>query len=161
AVGPAYDELARRLPHEAAPHIDESPTEQGPAKAWVWTFVAAGFTFVACRTSPAADVLRELLTAAFAGVIHCDPARLDWGLHRLQWCWANLKRDFQGLIDSPCATRRRLGHDLMRPTRELFALWQRARDGTLSLAAFREQVRPIRWRIDAVLLRGYFNEKTA
>ena len=32
-------------------HIDESPTKEGHAKAWVWTFVAATFTFFACRTS--------------------------------------------------------------------------------------------------------------
>jgi transposase len=41
----------------------------------------------------------------------------------LQWCWAHLKRDFQALIDDPCATKKRLGHDLMKPTKELFALW--------------------------------------
>ena len=76
AVKPAYDELARRLPEEAAPHIDESPTKEGPAKAWVWAFVAANFTFFACRTSRGADVLQELLTDDFAGVIHCDRAHV-------------------------------------------------------------------------------------
>src|SRR5437899_4914311 len=48
AVEPAYDELAQMLPSEAAPHIDESPTKEGSVKAWVWTFVAATFTFFAC-----------------------------------------------------------------------------------------------------------------
>ena len=161
AVKPACDELARRLPEETAPHIDESPTKEGPAKAWVWTFVAANFTFFACRTSRGADVLRELLTDDFAGVIHCDRARMYWSHgRRLQWCWAHLKRDFQALIDSPCRTNKRLGHDLMRPTKELFALWKRVRDGTLSFATFQNRMKPIRREIDALLLRGYCNAPT-
>ncbi len=161
AVQPAYDELTQRLAHETAPHIDESPTKEGPAKAWVWTFVAATFTLFACRTSRAADVLKELLTVAFTGIIHCDRARMYWSHgRRLQWCWAHLKRDFQALIDSPCRTNKRLGHDLMRPTKELFALWKRVRDGTLAFATFQKRMQPIRQRIDALLLRGYFNART-
>jgi transposase len=57
--------------------------------------------------------------ASYTGVIHCDRARMYWSFGRLQWCWAHLKRDFQGLIDSRCHTARRLGRDLMRPPQEL------------------------------------------
>jgi len=47
-----------------------------------------------------------------------------WGLGRLQWCWAHLARDFQALADSEYGVVKRLGHDLLRPTRELFrAKW--------------------------------------
>src|ERR1043166_5522142 len=56
AVKPAYDELAAKLPAQPTPHIDESPTKEGNAKAWVWTVVATTFTFFACRASRAADV---------------------------------------------------------------------------------------------------------
>ena len=161
AVQPAYDELAKALPHEAAPHIDESPTKEGLVKAWVWTFVASTFTFFACRTSRAAEVLKDLLTDDFAGIIHCDRARMYWTCgQRLQWCWAHLKRDFQALIDSPCHTNQRLGRDLMRPTKEWFAMWKRVRDGTLSFATFRRRMQPIRREIDSLLLRGYFNPLT-
>jgi len=31
---------------------------------------------------------------------------------------------------------KRLGHDLMKPTDELFALWKKVRDGTLSRRSF-------------------------
>jgi transposase len=141
-------------------NIDESPTKEGPTKAWVWTFVAATFTFFACRTSRAATVLQELLGEGFGGVIHCDRARMYWSFGRLQWCWAHLKRDFQALIESPCGTTKRLGHDLMKPTRELFALWQKVRDGTISRTTFRRQMQPIRAQVNALLLRGYFNART-
>lgn len=160
AVQPAYDELARQLPEQAALHIDESPTKEGPAKAWVWTFVARSFTFFTCRRSRGADVLQQLLADDFDGIIHCDRARMYWSLGRLQWCWAHLKRDFQALIDDPCTIKKRLGHDLMRSTKELFALWKKVRDGTINRVTFRRRMQPIRANVDGCLLRGYYNGPT-
>jgi transposase len=160
AVKPAYDELAAQLPQQDTLNIDESPTKQGTSKAWVWTFVATTFTFFACRTSRAADVLKELLGETYAGIIGCDRARMYWSMGQLQWCWAHLIRDFQALIDSPCNTAKRLGHDLMRPTKEMFALWQKVRDGTITHQTFQLRMIPIRTQIDALLLRGYFNART-
>ena len=157
AVQPAYDELSQQLPTEPVLHIDESPTKEGKSKAWVWTFVAATFTFFACRTSRAADVPQKLLGDDFDGIINCDRARMYWSLGRLQWCWAHLKRDFQALIDDPCTIGKRLGHDLMRPTKELFALWKKVRDGTITRATFRRRMQPLREEVDGYLLRGYFN----
>jgi transposase len=159
AAQPAYDELVRQLPQQAVLYIDESPTKEGKSKSWIWTFVAATFTLFATRTSRAADILTDWLGEAYTGVIHCDRARMYWSFGRLQWCWAHLKRDFQGLIDSRCHTARRLGRDLMSPTKELFALWQKVRDGTLSRAAFVEQMKPIRAEVESLLLRGYFNAR--
>jgi transposase len=160
AVLPAYEELAEQLPMQTVLNIDESPTKEGQAKAWVWTFVAATFTFFTCRTSRAAEVVKDLLGSAFNGVIHCDRARMYWSFGRLQWCWAHLKRDFQALIDGPCPTGKRLGHDLMKPTKQLFELWQKVRDGTMSRRTFRQRMQPIRQRVDELLLRGYFNAHT-
>jgi transposase len=160
AVQPAYDGLATRLPGQRVLNIDESPTKEGPARAWVWTVVAETFTVFACRTSRGADVLEDLLGDDFAGVIHCDRAKMYWRFGRLQWCWAHLKRDFQALIDDRCHTRKRLGYDLMRPTKELFALWKRVRDGTLSRVEFQRRMHPIREAVDALMLRGYFHART-
>lgn len=160
AVEPAYQELAAQLPAQPVLHIDESPTKEGSSKAWVWTFVGAAFTWFACRTSRAADVPKELLGEDFGGVVQCDRARMYWAFGRLQWCWAHLKRDFQALIDDPCKTQQRLGHDLMKPTNQLFALWKNIRDGTISRRSFRRQMKPIRQRVDDLLLRGYFNALT-
>ena len=160
AVAPAYHELAEQLPTQPLLHIDESPTKEGPAKAWVWTFVAKTFTLFTCCTSRAADVAKKRLGADFAGVINCDRARMYWAFGRLQWCWAHLKRDFQALIDGPCPTAKRLGHDLMKPTLHLFALWKKVRDRTMSRRSFRRQMQPIRQQVDAFMLRGYYNALT-
>jgi transposase len=160
ALQPAYDELAATLPGQAVLHIDESPTKEGPARGWVWTVVAKTFTLFACRTSRGADVPKQLLGENYPGIIHCDRAKMYWRFGRLQWCWAHLKRDFQALIDDPCHTRKRLGRDLMRPTKELFALWRRVRDGTISRRTFVLRMQPIRHAVEMLLLRGYFDGRT-
>jgi transposase len=157
ALTPAYEELAAQLPTEKVLGIDESPTKQARQKSWLWTFVAASYTFFALRTTRAATVLEDLLTETYQGVVNCDRAKMYWNKGRLQWCWAHLKRDFQALIDHPHPQVKRLGWDLMRPTKELFRHWARCRDGTLSRAEMLRLMKPIREQIDHLLLRGVFS----
>ena len=156
ALRPAYEELAAQLPAQEQLGIDETPTKQGPAKAWLWTAVATTFTVFTLRTTRAATVLGDLLGPSYQGVVNCDRAKMYYSLPRLQWCWAHLKRDFQALIDSGDGRKKRLGQDLMRPTRKLFRLWARYRDGTLTRVGFQRLMKPVRQEIDALLLRGAF-----
>lgn len=156
ALRPCYEEVAAQLPEQEQLSIDETPNKQGPDKAWLWTAVAATFTVFAFRTTRAATVLTELLGTAYGGVVNCDRAKMYYSQPRLQWCWAHLKRDFQALIDSGDGVKKRLGHDLMRPTRKLFRLWARYRDGTLTRVGFQRLMKPIRQEIEALLLRGDF-----
>lgn len=155
ALTPAYEELAGQLPTESVLGIDESPTKEAQVKSWLWTFVASTYTFFALRTTRAATVLQDLLTDAFDGVVNCDRAKMYWNVGRPQWCWAHLKRDFQGLIDDPDHQLKRLGRDLMRPTKELFRHWSRCRDGTITRRGFERLMQPIRREIESLLLRGH------
>lgn len=157
ALTPAYEELATRLPTEAVLGIDESPTKEGRRKSWLWTFVAGTYTVFALRTTRAATVLQELLTEGYEGVVNCDRAKMYWNVGRPQWCWAHLKRDFQALIDSTDHQAKRLGRDLMRPTKELFRHWSRCRDGTITRVGMLRLTKPIRDEIDSLLLRGVFS----
>ena len=155
ALTPAYEELAAQLPSADVLGIDESPTKQAKLKSWLWTFVAGTYTVFALRTTRAATVLDELLTDTFDGVVNCDRAKMYWNVGRPQWCWAHLKRDFQALIDHPDHQVKRLGRDLMRPTKELFRHWSRCRDGTITRRGFERLMQPIRKEIDGLLLRGH------
>jgi transposase len=157
ALTPAYQELADQLPTERVLGIDESPTKQARIKSWLWTFVAGTYTVFALRTTRAATVLKELLTDDFHGVVNCDRAKMYWKVGRPQWCWAHLKRDFQALIDHPDHQVKRLGRDLMRPTRELFRHWTRYRDGTITRSGLLRLLHPIRQEINSLLLRGVFS----
>jgi transposase len=157
ALAPAYEELVGQLPGEAVLGIDESPTKEARQKSWLWAFVARTYTVFALRTTRAATVLHDLLTESFEGVVNCDRAKMYWNVGRPQWCWAHLKRDFQALIDHPDHQVKRLGRDLMRPTKELFRHWARCRDGTITRRGFDRLVQPIREEIDGLLLRGVFS----
>jgi transposase len=157
AVTPAYEELVAQLPAQEQISIDESPTKEAKTKTWLWVMVVQGFTVFAVRTTKGAAVLDELLTSAFGGIVTCDRAKAYWQCGRLQWCWAHLKRDFQALIDSQDSQAKRLGYDLMRPTRTLFSAWARYRDGTITWYAFQRLMKPIRSEVDALLLRGVFS----
>lgn len=166
ALRPNYEELKAALPQQPRLGGDESPTKQAQAKAWVWTFVAVNFTVFGVRCTRAATVLKEFL-GSFRGIINCDRAKMYWRLgwetgdapcqHSLQWCWAHLKRDFQKLIDSSDNQAKRLGHDLMRQTEQLFHHWSRCRDGTITRATLKRELQPIRYRVEGLLLRGMFS----
>ena len=119
--------------------------------------MAGAFTVFALRGSRAATTITELLGETFAGVMSCDRAKMYWQCGRLQWCWAHLKRDFQSLMDDADHQVKRLGQDLMRPTKELFRHWSRCRDGTITRAGFQRLMQPIRREIESLLLRGLFS----
>jgi transposase len=157
ALRPAYEELVSQLPQQSILAMDETPTKEAAAKSWLWTYVATAFTVFAVRSSREATAVTDLLGKDFAGVVHCDRARMYLSLKQLQWCWAHLKRDFQALIDSSDHQAKRLGYDLMRPTCEMFRLWARYRDGTLTRSGWKRLMHPVRQRIDALLLRGAFS----
>lgn len=156
ALTPAYQELVDAVPKQAVLGGDESPMKQGPIKAWLWTFVAASFTLFAIRPSRKAEVPLAILGEDFDGVIQCDRAKMYWSCGWLQWCWAHLKRDFQKWSEHPDGRVKRLGHDLLRATRELFELWRKVRDGTLTRAEFERAMKPVQARVHDLLLRGQF-----
>lgn len=157
ALRPAYDDLVRRLPDESRLNIDETPHKQGPLKTWLWAFVARTFTVFALRLTRKAEELYAHVGEEFPGVVGCDRAKMYVRLQHLQWCWAHLIRDFQALIDSDDGQARRLGHDLKRKLDAMFGLWKRVRDGTLTRRGFRTLMRPIRQKVEALLLRGAFS----
>jgi transposase len=75
-------------------------------------------------------------------------------LDHLQWCWAHLKRDFQALVEGGDGQAKRLGYDLLRPTRELFKHWANYRDGTIGRAALQRRMALVRRTVERLLLRG-------
>lgn len=150
-----YAELATALPDQPNLSIDETPFKRGRLKTWLWTFVAASFTLFVVRPTRKAIVLCEAIGEDFAGSINCDRAKMYFQYDSLQWCWAHLKRDFQKLIDSNDNQLKRLGHDLMRETKTLFAEYAKCRDGTITHATLNRNLRPVRKKVEEYLLRGF------
>ena len=154
ALRPAYDELRQALPAQKLQNVDESPTQEANRKAWLWTFVTQVFTLFAIRLTRAGDVLDELLTPGFSGVVTCDRAKMYWRLPELQWCWAHLQRDFQALADSPNRITKNLGTNLLEETTHVFRQWSRCRDGTITRAGLKSSLGKTRREVERLLLRG-------
>lgn len=154
ALRPAYDQLAEKLLEQDVLGADESPTKEAQRKAWLWTFVAREFTLFAIRPTRGGDVLDELLTDRFGGIVTCDRAKMYWRLPRLQWCWAHLKRDFQALVDSGVRVAKDLGKQLLEQTALLFRQWSRCRDGTLSHGGLKSSLGKTRNAVERLLRRG-------
>jgi transposase len=161
ALQPNWKELAGQLALQDNLGIDETATKEATQKSWLWDFVAKKFTVFALRPTRAATVLEEVLGGKFRGVANCDRAKMYWSLGRLQWCWAHLKRDFQALVDSADRKAQRLGHELLRPTGELFRQWSRYRDGALTRRGFIRSMQPVRAKIESLLLRGAYSGSAA
>jgi transposase len=155
ALEPVYNELVQALPEQSNLAVDETPFKRGTVKTWLWTFVATGFTVFVLRPTRKAVVLTSTLGGDFSGSINCDRAKMYFQHEVLQWCWAHLKRDFQALVDSPDRQLKRLGHDLLRETKTLFAEYAKCRDGTITHETLRRNLRPVRRKVEALLLRGF------
>jgi len=157
ALDAPYQELVNALPEEPQAHMDESPTKEANRKAWLWVVVARLYAVFAIFPSRAGTAVGKLLGEAYAGIVHCDRAKMYWQLKQLQWCWAHLKRDFQALIDHPHPQVKLLGHDLMRQVKLMFQHWRDYQSGKISWKAFRGRMAPIRVAVEGLLLRGVYS----
>ena len=151
---PPYHQLAAALPAESVLSGDETPTKEANQKAWLWTFVARNFTVFTVRPNRKGITVRDLLGAAYPGVITCDRARMYFQVGRVQWCWAHLKRDFQAWIDSPDGEAKQHGQELMEQTGKLFNLWKQYRKDEISYAELKVRMQPVSKEIEALLSWG-------
>ena len=158
AVGAQLRPVADGLLAAARYHpanVDETSMGKG---RWLWamvTTVATVFRIVSGRTR---DELTKLLGPDYWRVLTSDRHALYMHLpdDRHQLCWSHLRRDFQAMIDRDNAGSA-VGRDLLALSDELFRLWRRVRDGTLTKARFAGKVhaeRDFRTRLRAALERG-------
>jgi hypothetical protein len=144
-------------------HGDETGFMQGNAdkanpngrKAWIWVAVTALVTVFQVSLSRSQEAARALVGADFSGTLVSDRwSGYNWlPLSQRQLCWAHLKREFQKLYERGGESGS-IGGALLEQTKELFGLWYRVRDGTLSRADFQSQVTDIRQAVKAQLERG-------
>ena len=135
--------------------MDETGWRQQSKRAWLWlaaTPLVAVFLVLPTRV---ARGLRQLLGETFQGIVTSDRwSAYNWlDPQRRQLCWAHLKRDFQKLVERGGASTP-LGLALLAQVEQLFRLWSRVRDGTLSRAGFQAAVEPLRSQVHELLCAG-------
>lgn len=140
---------------QSASNIDETSMGNG---RWLWVMVTAvGTAFQIVSGRNRAELL-NLIGENYVRVLTSDRhslySRVPAGSH--QYCWAHLRRDFQAMIDRG-NDGSAVGRELLTLSDELFGLWKRVRDGTLSKSAFASKMSRrggFRTRFNATLERG-------
>ena len=166
ALAAPYDEALSHAQAAPIKNADETGWREGngksSAKAWLWTLVTSKVIVFMVHKSRAQDAAMRLLLGAKTalkdivfGCLGTDRhgAYNFWPLAMRQFCWSHLTRDFTAIAERPGAAGR-LGRKLLGETERMFAWWHRVRDGTLTRARFKVCMRPLRDRVEALLLEG-------
>lgn len=102
-----------------------------------------------------AQGVHSLLGDKFNGIVGSDRwSAYNWlDPKRRQLCWAHLIRDFRKLLERGGESAP-IGEKLLTQAKELFHLWQRVRDRTLTRTDFAAEAEPIRTKVHQLLLEG-------
>lgn len=130
ALAPVYDELLALLPSEPYLGIDETGHKDSGDKFWTWCFRAPEYTLFRIDETRSTEVLRQVLGAAFDGVISCDyySAYLCFMKESsavMQFCLAHLIRDVKFLAESGDKVTRNWAMQILDLFRKLFSLIHR------------------------------------
>jgi hypothetical protein len=136
-------------------NVDETGWRQENKRAWLWLAATPLVAIFLVMKTRGAQGVHSLLGETFNGIVGSDRwSAYNWlDSKRRQLCWAHLIRDFRKLVERG-GDSASIGEKLLTQTKELFQLWQRVRDGTLTHTDFAGEAEPIRTKIHQLLLEG-------
>jgi hypothetical protein len=147
---------------QAVANADETGWVQGNSdganaqqrKAWLWVLVTSWVTIFQIHLSRGQAAAKAVL-GEFAGYLITDrwTGYGWWPLERRQLCWAHLIRDFHKIAERG-GDSHAIGTGLLAQARNLFELWHRVRDGTLTRNGFAAAVVEIRAVVQHWLTEG-------
>jgi transposase len=155
ALAAPVQEVAEAIRKEPIVHADETGWYERGKLAWLWAAVTAHLALFLIRKSRGAKVAKELLGAAFGGILVSDRwnAYVWVDVARRQLCWAHLLRQFRGFQDyGPEGGA--IGKPLELLAETLFHMWHRVRDGTMTRAAFQKRMKALREHVVRWLHEG-------
>lgn len=152
------------IPKQRVVNADETSHAEKGAKMWTWICVSMLVAVFVIRASRGSKVIKELLGEKFKGILCTDRwSGYAWmaAIFR-QLCWSHLQRDFRK-ISERSGKSGRLGEELLACAQRMFHYWHKVKDGRLSRERFIKLMKPIRKRVEALLLEGIScgNTKTA
>jgi len=155
ALAAPVAQVAQAVRQAPCAHADETSWRERGRKVWMWVVTLPQLAYFAIRPHRSRAVIKELLGAAWKGILttdrYCVYSYLPIGQRQL--CWAHLLRDFLGMQQWAEATKE-VGAALYRQGKRMFRLWHRVRDGTMSRAEFAQKVQPVQQRVHQLLLQG-------
>jgi transposase len=135
-------------------HADETGWREGRSRAWLWVLATALVTVFQIHRRRNTEAAQALL-GTFAGTLVSDrwAAYNEHDPTRRQLCWSHLARDFVALSEY-AGEMGKIGEKLVAQTVDMFRLWHRVRDDTLSRRGFERKMKPVRQRIEGLLDHG-------
>jgi len=155
AVAAPVAEAQVFVQQQAVVNADETGWREGTQRRWLWTAVTPLVSVFCVLTTRGRTGAQTLLGAAFASIVGSD----RWGGYtwvdpaQRQLCWAHLVRDFAAFVERG-GEPARVGQALLDRSAQMFTLWHRVRDGTLTRSAFRAQMAPVQAQVVALLEEG-------
>jgi transposase len=143
------------IQQQPAVNVDETGWRQENKRAWLWLAATPLVAIFLVMKTRGAQGVHSLLGDQFNGIVGSDRwSAYNWlEPKRRQLCWAHLIRDFRKLVERGGESAP-IGEKLLTQAKELFHLWQRVRDGTLTRTDFAAEAEPIRTNVHQLLLEG-------
>jgi hypothetical protein len=136
-------------------NADETSWREKTKRVWLWISVTPLVTIFRLLKTRGAAGAKALLGEQVWGSIGTDHyAGYHWiDPHQRQLCWAHLKREFVAWSERVGETAR-IGLALLAVEKQLFALWYRAREGTVAWADFQVAMLPLMAHVSTLLQDG-------
>ena len=135
-VGQAYQDLRTSLAEAERVHTDDTGWRVGGRPAQLMVFTTETTTVYQIRDHHRNAEVREVIPAAYAGVLCTDRGK-SYDAHQLrqvkqQKCLCHLQRSVRSLLETKWGRGRSFGLQLRRLLTEAIALWHAQRDGTVT-----------------------------
>jgi transposase len=136
-------------------NVDETSWREKTKRAWLWINTTPLVTLFLVLATRGAKGAQRILGPVVERIVGSDRwSGYNWlDPQQRQLCWAHLKRDFQALVERGGESER-IGRALLEQVEQMFGLWHRVRDGTLSRANFQAAMQPIQTRVGDLLRQG-------
>jgi hypothetical protein len=136
-------------------NVDETSWREKTKRAWLWINTTPLVTFFLVIATRGAKGAQQMLGTVVKSIVGSDRwSGYNWlDPQQRQACWAHLKRDFQALVERGGESER-IGRALLNQVEQMFGLWHRVRDGTLSRADFQTAMQPIQTCVGDLLREG-------
>lgn len=155
ALAPSYEQVRAHVEQQPVANVDETGWNQAGVRHWLWVAVTAlAALFLVSRQRNRAT-RRQLLGAAFAGIVGSDrfSAYGDLPLAQRQICWAHLLRQVAGLRDRGGGTVA-WAEVLLAVIGQMFHHWHRYQAGDYSREELAACVAPVQRALRAGLEAG-------
>ena len=155
ALAKPVEAAQQYIQQQPAVNVDETGWRQENKRAWLWLAATPLVAIFLVMKTRGAQGVHSLLGDKFNGIVGSDRwSAYNWlDPKRRQLCWAHLIRDFRKLVERGGESAH-IGEKLLTQAKELFHLWQRVRDGTLTRTDFAAEADPIRTKVHQLLLEG-------